>query len=518
MSQFKTPLYPDLFEIGGALTSPYNKSKVFDRSNLTNGKYQVREALTEIFRDKRTNSSGPWNAIVLFAEIYIDDGKTKGPVNFYTPTATSKQSKYREYIKVYARRSPEDQNIPQPDWSMIDPAYTNPQRQLQVTTAAAQMAIVKMHPFYLIPKDMWEGREPVVGDLIRVTFDDIINQTRGRLLEFVDTGNNPPGLTTTGTTSGPNPSGGMPAFADLNRPISTVFTEDKGPQIRPPTPEQYNEAKAIVDRMCPGPNTPTPNGLQFSQAGPPRATVQTIIWSNGRVLYRDMAPYFVAMVLAAHRDGVNLYLTNSFRMKFENVTGQLLQPFLFNDAGEPNDCAKWDGSLLSDSEARFLNKVKSGPTKSFSASQGSLRKANCKPKEQALTTNCTCNPVTGFPSNTSYPYGHGSGYANDISSGMGNVGSTAQPNVSPQVRWLSLNAWKFGFVRSVPSERWHWELQLGKSTLPHMFYRVPRNHGSWDNQFTNPNYANDMKTSEDQVADAQANIDTTHPAGPQAVP
>jgi len=231
-----------------------------------------------------------------------------------------------------------------------------------------------------------------------------------------------------------------------------------------------------------------------------------------------MAPYFVAMVLAAQRDGVTLNLTNSFRMQFDDITGALLKPFLFNDAGEPNDCAKWDGSLLADSEARFLNKVKSGQTKNFSSSQATLRKANCTPKAQALTTNCTCSPLTGFPSKTDYSYGHGSGYANDISSGMGNVGSTAQPKVSAQVRWLSLHAWKFGFVRSVPSERWHWELQLGKSPLPHMFYRVPRNHGSWDNQFTNPNYANDMKSNTDKVADAQANIDVSHPSGPQPLP
>lgn len=47
----------------------------------------------------------------------------------------------------------------------------------------------------------------------------------------------------------------------------------------------------------------------------------------------------------------------------------------------------------------------------------------------------------------------------------------------PEVyKWLVLNAYKFGWVRTVPSERWHWE----KRDDLKRFERVPQNHETWD--------------------------------------
>ena len=43
-------------------------------------------------------------------------------------------------------------------------------------------------------------------------------------------------------------------------------------------------------------------------------------------------------------------------------------------------------------------------------------------------------------------------------------------------RWLVANMHKYGFIRTVAKERWHWEYSPGTG----MFSRVPRSHPTWD--------------------------------------
>jgi LAS superfamily LD-carboxypeptidase LdcB len=50
---------------------------------------------------------------------------------------------------------------------------------------------------------------------------------------------------------------------------------------------------------------------------------------------------------------------------------------------------------------------------------------------------------------------HEAGDAVDINRAPGDNPSTAQPD-SPIDLWLAANAHRFGFVRTVPSEPWHW--------------------------------------------------------------
>lgn len=44
-------------------------------------------------------------------------------------------------------------------------------------------------------------------------------------------------------------------------------------------------------------------------------------------------------------------------------------------------------------------------------------------------------------------------------------------------KWLVRNALKYGVVRAVPSERWHWEYRPDASTA---FLKVPKSHPTWD--------------------------------------
>mgnify|MGYP003627766575 CR=1 FL=1 len=516
MSQYNTKYIPNLFEMGGAFTKPFNRSDAaMDRTNNYNGVYQVQESMKQIASLFRSRSFNPgpdsFPALVLHVEEITKDPAKTGPwpLNHYVAAPLPSPT----YIKVWARRTPEDQGIPQPDLSYLNPDWKNAQRELPIKNDKARMAVIKMHPSYIVAKETWGMRRlPKPMDTLKVTFDDKPNQARGRILDFFDGamagGERGVAAAASSAPGALNPASSQAAFADVTRPISTVFEEDRGPQIVPPTQAQMQEAMAILDTMCPGPDVQSPNKLEFQQAGKVYggAKVQTIIW-NGRVVYRDTAPYAIAMFLAAKRDGINLTLNSEMRNQTENVLGSWIEPFLFDEYSVDEDGNK--ASLgCTDNYGNpygnyFLNKVKKGPNDSFSSGQASLRKANCKPKDQALTTNCTCNPVTGFPStNQRNPYAHGSGYAYDVSSGMKNSGEKPQPNVSKYYRWLCLNAWKFGFVRNVRSERWHWELRITQNPRPHMFSLVKRTSGSWDNQFIGSNYQSEMNLNLNPASDA----------------
>lgn len=73
------------------------------------------------------------------------------------------------------------------------------------------------------------------------------------------------------------------------------------------------------------------------------------------------------------------------------------------------------------------------------------------------------SPVTGKPGFSN----HHDGKAYDF-----NV--TGKPEV---YKWLVKNAIKFGFIRTVPSERWHFEYL---PNIKDMFSYVPKTHETWD--------------------------------------
>ena len=494
MSQFNTKYYPNLFEMGGAFTRAYKRSiDSLDRSNIANGIYQFHEVAKEVSAFLRTDKSGPWPAIVLAVEEIIYDGKegSMGLVNNYSMrTPTAAESKPEVYIKVYARRMPDDQSIPQPDFAYMDPAWTNAQRPLKVTSCAQRMAIIRMHPFYLVSKEKWgERRMPEPLDVISVTFDDKINQVRGRVVDFLEKGNLEPAACTSfydepGT---PAPSSGAAAHQDPLRPIGTVGGTDAGPKLRSPPPDLWAEANVIVDNMAPGPDVENPNDFQFIQSSVQwkGATIQTVMWDNGRPIYKAVAPYLVAMFIAAKRDGVAMSLSSGYRHQFDDLRGSSIYPYLVDDMGNSKGYVGWNGAPLSE---RRLNKFRDNPTKSFAASQAECRRQNCTPVDKALTREAVCDPATGFPTTTSNSqWSHGSGFAFDISSGMKDTKTKPQPDsaISKQVRWLSNNAWKFGFLRDVSTERWHYSFRLFQTPIPHMFNHIRggRQSGSWDGQF-----------------------------------
>ncbi|MFN7465251.1 MAG: M15 family metallopeptidase [Planctomycetota bacterium] len=78
------------------------------------------------------------------------------------------------------------------------------------------------------------------------------------------------------------------------------------------------------------------------------------------------------------------------------------------------------------------------------------------------------NPETGRPGFSN----HGPGIAYDF-----NV-TNPKGGTLPSYEWLVKNAFRYNkLVRTVPSERWHWEFRLEAKD---MFFKVPKDHFTWD--------------------------------------
>ena len=103
-------------------------------------------------------------------------------------------------------------------------------------------------------------------------------------------------------------------------------------------------------------------------------------------------------------------------------------------------------------------------------------------------------PATAPPGRSN----HGSGVAIDLNTGSGNRAKN-----SPVYDWIAKNSWKYGFVRGVSSEEWHYEhwptLKGVQPTDP--FTKVPKNNAKWYNIFANgydagiPNTPSDPPTT-----------------------
>ena len=87
------------------------------------------------------------------------------------------------------------------------------------------------------------------------------------------------------------------------------------------------------------------------------------------------------------------------------------------------------------------------------------------------------DPLAGQPGGGR---GHQAGVCVDISTGLGNTKKKLS-NIekrSPVYFWLANNAHKFGFIRTVKSERWHFAYMGRPCSKPTL--RIPFGHWSWD--------------------------------------
>lgn len=138
---------------------------------------------------------------------------------------------------------------------------------------------------------------------------------------------------------------------------------------------------------------------------------------DGKPVNIKIADAVLDMKAAAKKDGVNLLVTSGFRPGFS---------------------------------PSIDTKSKSG-VKITAQSQEELYKQNCAGKSK-------CSPATAGPGKSK----HGNGIAIDFNTGS-RGGAIKSPLNASVYSWLVKNSWRFGFVRTVASEEWHFEYWPDKS-------------------------------------------------------
>jgi hypothetical protein len=188
------------------------------------------------------------------------------------------------------------------------------------------------------------------------------------------------------------------------------------------TPEQIEKAKAAAAKtgldIIPG--TYTDND------GNPL----TLAYLGDQCLQVDAAKAFIVMAAAARIDKVNISLNSGFRPPLESVTGKTSKGIKINFTSQKALRTKdrWTGKCnggVFNEEARVSKKV-----------------------------GCSCyHPATCPPGISK----HGNGIAADLNTGGFPSVLPATSALTSVYVWMALNGWKYGFVRTVSTETWHFE-------------------------------------------------------------
>ena len=303
-----------------------------------------------------------------------------------------------------------------------------------------------LYPWFIMPYSSAESGgsanavKPKLGDLVQVRYANP-RKSWGYLLNQVESNEI---KTERGAETEKTPA---QAVEDLSSPIGTIFKADKGPVAKPA------DEPLDISEMAEGPSAIANNG----------SSSPTIVFDDV-IISKAIAPYLGAMFRDAAAQGINLSpLTSGWRVPYKKDSPTAAEVKALAQ-GKTN----WNGQPY--------------PTRFRVATQEEVRYTNCGPTREKDPGDLTI-PSKNCRIQTSRPGGssHGKGTAADIPLGFqSSKFKTSRPDLlTKQYRWLCLNAWKYGFIRTVKSERWHWEYRPGLN----MFSIVPRDNPLWDGQF-----------------------------------
>lgn len=427
-------------------------------------------------------------------------------VNFFTTDflGLDSESDVREYMKVYVRVPMEHTCIPLTN-ALADVMSKSADEEglvSQFVAAASDAAITQLYPYFLSPLGEKENGisapPPKVGDIVRVKYTDVL-RTQGIFIEVVERIQMLTDIelekvygSLGGSTS---PDGGRLSSQELmelmSTPIDSVFAQDEGPRI--PNVEDLPRAPdEILNSLCKGKTITLSTG----------EVIDTVILDN-RLIPTHIAPYFVAMLLAGERDlGRNWYVNSGLRVMYSSDKMTAAEFNAATTAILPDgsgQCKNWNGQLMFGA-GQAPDKVP------LPASQQDAAEINCAPQIVTETSYDydACAPPTRrwFNTENTSRGNHMYGEAVDMHLGgdLGLSTHTSDPTrMTRNYRWLSLNAWKYGFIRGVGSERWHWQFHPSEydarsratrngEKIFHQFTKVKRNNPQWDGQFTNADY------------------------------
>lgn len=441
----------------GALNKKGNrKTKPFRSESRGKGIWQVKESINS-FLEYLTNGVDPGE--------YVGQVASEPVIVQASSLVNNYSSNYGDpndaltYLKVYVRIPIE--HMASPMTNALLKAGSSAVSSMFFSNFKFDDAVMSLfYPYFLMPLDSSMSEElPKVGDQVRVSFSDEL-KTTGPLLGIESKF---PGAITSTDPGSPNSAhnSATSAFGDLSNPISSVFKSDIGPLAK------YADNPADISNMCDGPDITSSTG----------AMIETVVIDN-RLVNREIAPHLVSLLRAAKAGGVAINLNSGFRIPWEK---DALTKETFNAITQSTNCVNWDGSPLP-------------PRSRSDKTQEGLRIDNCS--KPPLQPGVHCSPKTALPGNSA----HQRGTAADVSTGMGYINYSAPQRITKQYRWLSLNAWKYGFIRTVRSERWHWEFRPGAG----QFSAVPRDNPLWDSQFNGRAVYDEEEESTQKELNAEA--------------
>jgi hypothetical protein len=159
--------------------------------------------------------------------------------------------------------------------------------------------------------------------------------------------------------------------------------------------------------------------------------LRTLVVIDGNAVDEKVAIAFLKMQEAAKKDGVKISINSGFRPAFgPNFKGKTSK-----------------GKNVNITTQETLRRDKSRWIMSERAKFQSDEDFVFKARSSAY------NPQTAAPGSSN----HGNGIALDLNTGS-RISFKPTPNLKKDIyTWLIRNSWKFGFVRAVKSEEWHFE-------------------------------------------------------------
>ena len=204
---------------------------------------------------------------------------------------------------------------------------------------------------------------------------------------------------------------------------------------------------------------PTPAGIKDNNGNSP-----DLVRIDGECVSRAIFNDYSRMFMAAKSAGVDVKVRSGFRPADGPSISWTSQSGRTGKFTTQVECRKYN-----------LKKGITIPNKSANGEWG--------PKSGMDAVIYYTDASTYFKPQTARPgkSNHGTGLAVDLNTGKGSAAAA-----SPVYHWLAHNSWKYGFVRGVKSEEWHFEhwpsLKRGQQpTSP--FTRVPKSNSKWYNIF-----------------------------------
>ena len=255
---------------------------------------------------------------------------------------------------------------------------------------------------------------------------------------------------------GQSDSGGIGQTPDDN----SINRDETGP------PEQYNGPEELI--KYPGQYEDNARSLREVYALPRRFCQR----GGFRFITDLLVNPLMEMLLAAEKEGVNLIVNSAFRPPVNNV---------LDENGKIVGTSQKDlrlQNLKSEFKGKLAEPWLYKTTVVAPFTKGG-KQYNIGDSYKVSPQKTHFHPLTA----PSYSSGHGASTAVDFQTGGG---------TTPQFKWLCFNGWKYGFIRVVASESWHFKYSPSQAkngptaVLPYT-YRSGKN--SWNDVF-GPNEPN----------------------------